>query len=72
MTTITQAVRIAISRNSDYWLHQVNRTLPYGNLSAMIDATIAEDALVTQISDDRFLVNHSAWVHIHGCVSPVR
>lgn len=71
MTTITQAVRIAISRKADYWLQQVNRTLPYGNLPAMIDAALAEEALVSQISHDRFLVNYSAWVTVNGCVQPL-
>jgi hypothetical protein len=71
MTTITQAVRIATSRNADYWLQQVNRNLPYGNLTAMIDTAIAEGSTVTQISHNRFLVNHSAWVTAHGCVQPL-
>ena len=71
MTTITQAVRIAVSRNANYWLQQVNRTLPYGDLPAMINAALAEDALVTQISHDRFLVNYSAWVTSHGSVQPL-
>ena len=71
MTTITQAVRIAVSRNENYWLQQVNRTLPYGDLPAMIDAALAEEALVTQISHDRFLVNYSAWVTSHGSVQPL-
>lgn len=71
MTTITQATRIAASRNTDYWLGQVNRDLPYGDLPAMIAKARAEGSAVTQISDDRFLVNHTAWVTAHGCVTPV-
>lgn len=71
MTNITQAARIAASRHADYWLGQVNRELPYGDLTAMVAKARAEGATVTQISHDRFLVNHSAWVHTGGCVSPV-
>ena len=71
MTNITQAARIAASRNESYWLQQVNRTLPYGNLTAMVDAAIAEGAAVTQIIHNRFLVNNSAWVTAHGSVQPL-
>lgn len=70
MTTISQAARIASSRNAAYWLQQVNRSLPYGDLAAMVTAAESEGALVSQISRDRFLVNQTAWVHAGGCVSP--
>jgi hypothetical protein len=71
MTTISQAAHIAASRNADYWLHQVNRNLPYGDINLMVAAARAEGANVTQVSADRFLVNNSAWVKAHGCVSPI-
>lgn len=72
MTTITQAARIAASRYADYWLHQVNRALPYGDIDAMVAKARAEGSTVTQVTPGRFLINHSAWVSVHGCVSPVR
>ena len=71
MTTITQAAHIAATSNADYWLHQKNRDLPYGDLGAMVKEARNEGAIVTQISFDRFLVNNNAWVKIHGCVSPI-
>ena len=71
MTTITQAAYIAASSNASYWLHQKNRDLPYGDIKAMVQAARNEGASVTQISTDRFLVNNSAWVKIHGCVDPI-
>jgi hypothetical protein len=50
---------------------QVNRNLPYGDINLMVAAARAEGANVTQVSADRFLVNNSAWVKAHGCVSPI-
>ena len=71
MTNITQACHIAASRGADYWLQQVNRDLPYGDIDAMVAAARKEGAAVTQISRDRFLVNNTAWVHVHGCISNI-
>ena len=50
MTTIRQAAYITSNRNAAYWLHQVNRDLPYGD----IDAMIAE--AVSHLSGVRLLV----------------
>lgn len=68
--TIKQAAHIAKSNNSSYWLHQVNRDLPYGDSQAMMNAARDEGMLVTQFDGKRFLVDYIAWVNIHGCVSP--
>ena len=70
-TTIAQASAIAVSRNAPYWLHQVNRDLPYDDIDAMEKAAISEGLIVTQKSAKMFLVNYKAWVHSCGCVSPV-
>ncbi len=72
MTNITQAVNIAASTHADYWLFQVNLDLPYGDIYAMVAKARAEGSTVSYISEDRFLVNHKAWVNASGCVSPVR
>lgn len=67
-TTITQAAQIAASRGGDYWLSQVNRSLPYGDCAAMAAAAESEGATVTQRSSDRFLVNNLAWLTAWGTV----
>lgn len=70
MTTIKQAAHIAKGSHADYWLHQVNRDLPYGDADAMMQAARDEGMIVTQFDGKRFLVDYKAWVNIHGCVSP--
>lgn len=71
MTTIRQAAYITSNRNAAYWLHQVNRDLPYGDIDAMIAAAEAEGAVVTQISAQRFLVDHNAWMTAWGTAEPI-
>ena len=71
MTTIAQAACIAKSQNTTYWLSQVNRELPYGDIDAMIRAAKKEGATVTQSDGKRFIVNNTAWVSVNGNVSPV-
>ena len=68
--TIKQAAHIAKSSNADYWMQQVNRDLPYGDCDAMVAAAENDGLNVTQCDGKRFLVNHTAWVSIYGCVSP--
>ena len=68
--TIKQAAHIAKSSNADYWMQQVNRDMPYGDCDAMVNAARQERLIVTQCDGKRFLVNHTAWVSIYGCVSP--
>ena len=71
MTTIAQAAHISSQRNADYWLHQVNRDLPYGDIIGMISAAKAEGLSVTQQNDKMFLVDNKAWVKVGGTVSPI-
>lgn len=71
MTTIAQAAHIASQRNADYWLHQVNRDLPYGDIMGMISSAKAEGLSVTQQNDKMFLVNNKAWVTVHGNIRPI-
>lgn len=71
MTTISQAAEIAVSRNAAYWLHQVNRDLPYGDIDAMEAAAKKEGLSVTQKSEKMFLVNNKAWVAVQGNVTPI-
>ena len=70
-TNITQAARIAAGRGAAFWLQQVNRALPYGDLAAMIAAAQAEGATVTQSDGRRFLVNNAAWIDAGGCATPI-
>lgn len=70
MTTIKQAAYIAKGRNASYWLSQVNRDLPYGDIDAMIKAASDEGMIVTQSDGTRFLVDYKAWVNVYGCVDP--
>ncbi len=71
MITITQAAYIAKSRNTTYWLSQVNRDLPYGDIAAMIDVAKNEGAIVTQSDGNRFIINNTAWVSVYGNVTPL-
>lgn len=71
MITIREAAYIAASRNTTYWLRQVNRELPYGAIDAMIAAAKAEGAAVTQVGADRFLVDNNGWVTAWGTAEPV-
>jgi len=70
MTTISQAAHIAFNRHADYWLHQVNRDLPYGDIDAMAEVAKSEGLIVTQKTEKMFLVNYKAWVYAGGNVSP--
>ena len=71
MTTIAQAAHIASQSNADYWLHQANRDLPYGDIKGMIEAAKAEGLKITQANEKMFLVNNKAWVRVGGTVSPI-
>jgi hypothetical protein len=71
MTTIRQAIAIAASSNAAYWLRQVNRDLPYGDLDALADAARAEGLAVTQKCGHHFLIANTAWMNAGGTVTPI-